>query len=58
MPLSEKQRGVRKGVVIGGTVKVVCIVASLLLGPELLGADAIAAEKIAFSRKADVFIVI
>jgi hypothetical protein len=58
MPLSEKQRGVRKGIVAGGVATVVCVVGSLFFGPELLDPESTSADKIAFSLEADVLIAL
>lgn len=58
MPLSEKQRGVRKGIVAGGAVTLVCIIGSLLFGPELLPDESTTADRIAFALKADVLIAL
>ena len=58
MPLSDKQRGVRKGIVAGGAATLVCIIGSLLFGPELLSAGSTTADRIAFALKADVLIAL
>ena len=58
MALTDKQRGVLKGMTIGAATSLVVIIAAILLGPALLSPDASAGERLAFALKADAFLAL
>ena len=58
MALTEKQRGVLKGMTIGAATSLVVIIAAILLGPALLSPEASAGERLAFALKADAFLAL
>ena len=58
MALTDKQRGVLKGMTIGAATSLVVIIAAILLGPALLSPEASAGERLAFALKADAFLAL
>jgi len=56
--LTDKQRGVLKGMTIGAATSLVVIIAAILLGPALLSPEASAGERLAFALKADAFLAL
>jgi hypothetical protein len=56
MALSEKQRGVLKGVLTALTISICAIVGSIVVGPEILSVESSVAERIAFAFKTDIFL--
>ena len=58
MALTDKQRGVLKGMSIGAATSLVVIIAAILLGPALLSPEASAGERLAFALKADAFLAL
>ena len=58
MALTDKQRGVLKGMTIGAATSLVVIIAAILLGPALLSTEASAGERLAFALKADAFLAL
>ena len=58
MALTDKQRGVLKGMTIGAATSLIVIIAAILLGPALLSPEASAGERLAFALKADAFLAL
>ncbi len=58
MPLTEKQRGVLRGIVIGAIVTIIVVIGTTLLGPYLLSQDTSISGRIGFALKADLIIAI
>jgi len=58
MPLSEKQRGVFKGIIVGAVITIVVIFGSIYFGPELLDPGAPAGERVAFALAADLLLAL
>ena len=58
MALTDKQRGVLKGMTIGAATSLVVIIVAILLGPVLLSPEASAGERLAFALKADAFLAL
>ena len=58
MALTDKQRGVLKGMSIGAATSLVEIITAILLGPALLSPDASAGERLAFALRADAFLAL
>jgi len=56
--LTDKQRGVLKGMTIGAATSLVVIIAAILLGPALLSPEASAGERLVFALKADAFLAL
>jgi uncharacterized membrane protein YecN with MAPEG domain len=56
--LTDKQRGVLKGMTIGAATSLVVIIAAILLGPELLPPDAPAGKRLTFALQADAFLAL
>ena len=58
MALSDKQRGVLKGIIAGAAITVVVIVGAILAAPMAVSAEASAGERLAFAIGADAFIAL
>ena len=58
MALTDKQRGVLKGMTIGAATSLVVIITAILFGPALLSPDAPAGERLAIALQADVFLAL
>jgi uncharacterized membrane protein YecN with MAPEG domain len=58
LALTDKQRGVLKGMAIGAATSLVVILAAILVGPPLLSPDASAGERLAFALRADAFLAL
>jgi hypothetical protein len=56
--LTDKQRGVLKGMTIGAATSLIVIIAAILLGPALLSPEASAGERLAFALQADAFLAL
>jgi hypothetical protein len=56
--LTDKQRGVLKGMTIGAATALVVIIAAIIVGPALLSPDAPAGERLAFALQADAFLAL
>ena len=58
MALTDKQRGVLKGMTIGAATSLIVIIAAILLGPALLSPEASAGERLAFAIEVDAFLTL
>jgi hypothetical protein len=56
--LTDKQRGVLKGMTIGAATSLVVIIAAVLFGPALLSPEASIGERLAFAFHADAFLAL
>ena len=58
MTLTDKQRGVLKGMSVGAATSLVVIVSAILMVPAVLPPEAVASDRIAFALWADTFIAL
>jgi len=58
MALTEKQRGVLKGMIAGAATSVVVIVGVILVGPNVLSSEASAGDRLTFALRADTFVAL
>ena len=58
MALTDKQRGVLKGMSIGAATSLIAIIGAIVMEPAVLAPDATAADRLAFALCADTFIAL
>jgi hypothetical protein len=58
MALTDKQRGVLKGMSVGAVTSLVAIVGAIVIGPAVIAPDATASDRLAFALCADTFIAL